>query len=416
MRIGSLFSGAGGLDLGVRDVFGGDVVWHCENDPAASVVLAHHWPGVPNLGDITAVNWRRVPPVDVLCGGFPCQDVSAAAAATRRGIRKGTRSGLWSVFADAIDVLRPQWVVIENVKGLLSAQAHRDVESRDAVVGDDEPVLRAAGAVCGDLASLGYDAQWTTIAASTVGAPHRRERIFIVAHPEGEGRQRPGGDGGEFGLGAAGSALLPTPTSRDHKGRNQRDDDSCLHGAVMQHAVLFPTPTTQDGANNGGPAQFRRNTLPLNAEVVLLPTPSASDGMGGGPNNPDNRMAQGHQVQLLDMGLASVEIWGKFADAIAQWEAITRPAPPPTEKAKGGGQRLSARFSEWLMGWPAGWVDVPSDQDALFGDPAPAVSRTDQLRLCGNGVVPQQAAAAIRLLLTVAGLDVAEVAAREAAR
>lgn len=199
-RIGSLFSGAGGLDLAVQAVFGGEVVWHAEIDKAASKVLGYRFPGVPNLGDISAVDWAEVPAVDVLCGGFPCQDVSSAGR--RAGIKAGTRSGLWSVFADAIDALRPQWVVIENVRGLLSATAHRTVDDADSdvepaagAVGDraGRPVLRAAGAVLGDLADLGYDAQWATVAAASVGAPHRRERVFIVAHTSGAAIGKPAG-------------------------------------------------------------------------------------------------------------------------------------------------------------------------------------------------------------------------------
>jgi len=189
LRIGSMFSGCGGLDLAVERVFGGRVVWQFEIDPAASKVLEYRFPGVPNLGDVSAVNWEAykeietdvLVPVDVLCAGFPCQDVSAAGR--RAGIKSGTRSGLWSVCADAIDAIRPDWVVVENVRGLLSARAYRGVESDNTVVGDGsvEPVLRAAGAVLGDLADIGYDAQWTTFAASEIGAPHRRERVFIVA-------------------------------------------------------------------------------------------------------------------------------------------------------------------------------------------------------------------------------------------
>jgi len=167
--------------MAVEEVFGAELVWQSELDKAASAVLSHHWPGVPNLGDISAVDWSEVEPVDILCGGFPCQDVSSAGR--RAGIKDGTRSGLWSVFAEAIAELRPRVVIIENVRGLLSAKAHRDVEPVDPVVGEgaDQPVLRAAGAVLGDLAQIGYDAVWTTLAASSVGAPHRRERVFILA-------------------------------------------------------------------------------------------------------------------------------------------------------------------------------------------------------------------------------------------
>ena len=185
MRIGSLFSGVGGLDMAVEHVFDGTVAWHSEMDKDACAVLEYRFPGVPNLGDITQVDWHQVEPVDVICGGFPCQDLSAAGK--RAGIKEGTRSGLWSHFARAIDVIRPSYVVIENVRGILSAKAHRPVEHEDAVVGEDQgerPVLRALGAVCGDLSDIGYGARWTTLAASAVGAPHKRERVFILATPE----------------------------------------------------------------------------------------------------------------------------------------------------------------------------------------------------------------------------------------
>jgi len=121
-----------------------------------------------------------------------------------------------------------------------------------------------------------------------------------------------------------------------------------------------------------------------------LPSPSASDGIGGGPNNPNNRLAQGHQVQLLDLGMASSEMWGKYAEAIKRWERITTPAPPPTEPNSRGNPRLNPAFSEWMMGWPTGWVTQ-----------VPGISRNDQLRIIGNGVVPQQAIAALSWLLSV---------------
>ena len=179
LRIGSLFSGVGGLDLAVEEVFDAETVWQVEFDPNASTVLSKRF-GVPNYHDVTAVNWDEVPPVDILAGGFPCQDVSAAGR--KAGLAEGTRSGLWSHFHQAISVLRPQYVVIENVRGLLSAKASRsaDLEQHDADV-----VLRAGGAVVGSLADIGYDARWLTLAAGAVGAPHKRERVFILAYPAG---------------------------------------------------------------------------------------------------------------------------------------------------------------------------------------------------------------------------------------
>ena len=156
-----------------------------EFDKHPSAILARHWPNVPNYGDITAVDWAAVEPVDILTGGFPCQDLSVAGK--RAGLRPGTRSGLWAHMAYAIDQLRPALVVAENVIGLLSADAHSDLERGCWCVGDTrESHLRALGAVLGDLADLGYDAKWTSVRASDAGAPHGRFRVFVVAYPHCE--------------------------------------------------------------------------------------------------------------------------------------------------------------------------------------------------------------------------------------
>ena len=415
MRIGSLFSGAGGLDMAVEHVFGGEVVWQSEVDPAASKVLAHRFPCAPNLGDITKANWNAADRVDIICGGFPCQDVSLAGK--RAGIHGGSRSGLWAEMARIIGIHSPRYVVIENVRGLLSATAHRDMESADPVVGDgaDRPVLRAIGAVLGDLSDLGYDAQWTTVSASSVGAPHRRERVFIVASLSG------GAAAGQFAGGTpaektgkntsdrsgdhrgtrADVELLPTPSAcnaNDGEGTETwlarrevvkaRLKNGNGMGMPLAIAVqLLPTPTTQDGSNTAGPSQFERNTLPLNAEVTLLPTPNASDGSGGG-QHPSLRA--GHSQQLIDFVLAR-EQWGKYAPAIRRWEQIAGPAPSPTELNRNGKPRLNPAFSEWMMGWPFGWVT----------DPDIGISRNEQLKIVGNGVCPQQATAALRYLLSV---------------
>ena len=114
MKIGSLFSGYGGLDLAVTNVTGAEVAWHCEWEDAPSKILDAHFPGVPNYKDVTQVDFTQVEPVDILTGGFPCQDLSLAGK--RKGLTKGTRSGLWSEFARAIETLNPRLVVIENVR------------------------------------------------------------------------------------------------------------------------------------------------------------------------------------------------------------------------------------------------------------------------------------------------------------
>ena len=185
LKIGSLFSGYGGLDLGVMSVLDAELAWHCEWESAPSTVLEANFPDVPNFHDVSKVDWTQVEPIDILTGGFPCQDLSLAGK--RAGLKEGTRSGLWLEFAKAIEVLQPRLVVIENVRGLLSATAHGDVEQCPWCVGeggDGEPVLRALGAVLGSLADLGYDAKWTGIRAADAGAPHNRFRVFIIAYPQ----------------------------------------------------------------------------------------------------------------------------------------------------------------------------------------------------------------------------------------
>jgi DNA (cytosine-5)-methyltransferase 1 len=158
---GSLFAGIGGFDLGFERA-GLTCKWQVEIDPFCRRVLAKHWPHVERFEDVRTVGAHNLPPVDVLCGGFPCQDISNAGK--RVGI-DGERSGLWSEFARLIGELRPRYVVVENVAGLL---------------------IRGMGRVCGDLAAFGYDAEWDVVSACALGAPHARERVFIVAHPQGQ--------------------------------------------------------------------------------------------------------------------------------------------------------------------------------------------------------------------------------------
>lgn len=192
-----LFEGYGGLTMGVQHALGGRLVAYSEIEPSALRLLAAHYPDVPNLGDISAVDWTSWRGrIDVALGGFPCQDVSPAGLGA--GLHVGTRSGLWHEFARMIHETRPALVVIENVPGLRWAPAGikslpPEVESDDGLssdlepeswpLGDDDdrPVLRALGAVLGDLAELGYLASWDSIRGSDVGAPHKRERVFIIA-------------------------------------------------------------------------------------------------------------------------------------------------------------------------------------------------------------------------------------------
>lgn len=167
LTVGSLFAGIGGFDLGLERA-GMRVRWQCEIDPYCRAVLARHWPGVPCFEDVCDLAGAAVEPVDVLCGGFPCEDVSIAGRAA--GLA-GARSGLWHEYARLVSEIRPRYVIVENVPALLA---------------------RGLGTVLGELAALGYDAEWDCLPASAFGAPHRRDRVWIVAYPDGQRlRQRP---------------------------------------------------------------------------------------------------------------------------------------------------------------------------------------------------------------------------------
>jgi len=223
MRIGSLCSGYGGLDLGAQAVLGGTVAWHVEYDPNASRILAHHWPNVPNLGDLTAVDWTQVEPVDVLTAGYPCQPFSHA------GQRKGSADvrHLWPHVARAISVLRPRLVLLENVRGHVSL-------GLDAVIGD--------------LSRLGYDARWALYELPTVEPP--------TAEPE--------------------SSSLPLPTPRATRGGSGTETMYALGGTRddtnrTQGEVLLPTPTVSD---TNGPGQHGDGGPDLRTAMSLLPTPN----------------------------------------------------------------------------------------------------------------------------------------------
>ena len=155
--------------------------------------------------------------------------------------------------------------------------------------------------------------------------------------------------------------------------------------------ALLPTPVAHDGKGSG-PSGYNRRTPDLQCIDYYLPTPAAADGQLGQDFARANREGSGgDDLVTIAVKADRDHQWGKYAPAIARWESLTRPAPAPTEPNKNGNPRLSAEFSQWLMGWPDGWVT----------DPAIGISRNDQLRIVGNGVVSRCAEAAIRYLLAV---------------
>ncbi len=168
LTVGELFAGIGGFGLGFERA-GFQVKWQVEIDDYATRVLEKHWPSVERFRDVRECGAHNLAAVDVIVGGFPCQDISVANTSTSGGSGlDGDRSGLWREYARVIGELRPSYVIVENSPAL---------------------AIRGLDGVLADLAALGFDATWTTIRASQVGARHRRERMFICAYPNGDGLQ-----------------------------------------------------------------------------------------------------------------------------------------------------------------------------------------------------------------------------------
>lgn len=303
MKIGSLCSGYGGLDMAVEAYFNAETVWMCDNDKYASIVIKERW-GLPNLGNLKEVDWTTIEPIDILTAGYPCQPFSNA------GLRKGANDErhIWPNIKEIISQLQPNSVILENVRGHLT-------------LGFKE-VLK-------DLTEIGYDAKWSIVRASDVGAPHRRERLFVIAQPANSDsfgsdirRQDEKWNKGEsqFELSQCSKTIAHTNCERLQRARNEANDPS--NGSI--------TNADRDEQQRDRPTQRLGSRFNSQSEMRLQRTP-----------NP------------LDLG------------------------------------KLSAKFVEYLMGLPVGWV---TDLD---------ISRSQQLKILGNGVVPQQAYKAIEQLMAI---------------
>ena len=328
MRIGSLCTGYGGLDMAVEAYFNAKTIWTCEFDKHASKVINAHF-DVPNHGNLKTTDWTKVEPIDILTAGYPCQPFSHA------GSRKGVADErhLWPYVKEIIGVLRPRFVILENVRG------HFGLGFRE---------------VLSDLASIGYDARWTLIRASEVGAPHRRERLFILAYPNSTRWPRAKPSDIQTAKPWDSSSNLDEYTHTDgqrcYLGQNYGNEVEYQGQSQLITSRLVETVTTHTDGHTR--TQSRRASREVRAESVGL-------------------RGRAHEGQARGEFRFSVEM---------DKEAI----PSPLDEGK-----LNVKFVEYMMGLPDGWV---TDLD---------ISRAQMLKILGNGVVPQQAYRALELLNNV---------------
>ena len=345
MRVGSLFSGYGGLDMAV----GGDLAWYSEIEPAACRVMEAHHPGVPNIGDVTRVDWSEVEPVDVLTGGYPCQPFSQA------GHRKGAEDErhLWPHVRDAISALGPQVTVLENVRGHLTL---------------------GFASVLADLADLGLSARWGVVRAADAGAPHNRARLFIVATRD-SGYDAGGTELGEQQETSTGGIVRAVESVADAEGSRwrAREGHSADTSGQFNTRVGYrdrSSATDSDGIEDGYGIHRGRTSNPEFESV----------GVGNIKCDTDSRSSD--YISENEIGIT----FGPYAQAVERWRRILgRPVPRPTIQ-RNERDRLSPVFVEWMMGLPEGWVT------------GHGLSVSQELKLLGNGVVPQQARLALELL------------------
>ena len=229
-----LFSGIGGFSLGLERTGGFRTVAFCEIEPYCRAVLRRHWPDVPIFDDVRQLDSLMLDddshslPVDVICGGFPCQDISYAGDGA--GLA-GERSGLWSEFARLIGELRPRYAIVENVAALLN---------------------RGIDTILGDLARIGYDAEWSVVSACSMGAPHVRRRVFIVAYPDSiYGRPR-----------------VWSPDARQDRPLQEIDG---FESSRAGWRARMENPSELYGGANGLPHGMERNRAIGNAIVPAIP-------------------------------------------------------------------------------------------------------------------------------------------------
>ena len=337
LAVGSLFAGIGGFDLAARWL-GWRTLWYSEIDPYASAVMKKRFPDAVNHGDVTQLRGSQVARVDVLCGGFPCQDISLAGKGA--GI-EGSRSGLWTHYARIIDEVRPSWVVVENVSALRS---------------------RGLDRVLGSLAALGYDAEWHCIPAAYVGAPHRRDRIWIVAHPNADESRSQGWDRAIVRECARQQPVGPMGALAD------------ADRELLDRSAPLRSSRRAESTNSGS-----REVVAHTDRVVGNERGGSDPGQGEGRRHADRSVVGAHE-------LADAECSGVSDDR--QREVVGSPGSMQREAPERERLWADARERHNAVGVGEWWQSEPDVGRVAHGVP----SRVDRLRCLGNAIVPQVAA------------------------
>lgn len=347
MKVGSLFSGCGGLDLGL-ELAGHDIIWQAESDRAASIILTKHWPDTPNFGDVRSIDWAQVERPDIIAAGFPCPDFSAAGRKAGIG---GEQGQLWFEVERCIRILNPMQVLLENVPGILTAPGL-----------PEHPGESAVGVVLASLAEGGYMGSWSCLRASDFGACHRRERWFAIAYAAGEGgweesRGAPEHEATQNGSTSEANYVFGSAS----QGRFQTTltADPHLDSSREQEPEMASKGSRERAAGD--------KNFPADALSMAGPTPGERYSRSGASSIPRPRGDKGEEVDGAT-GRSGIDQWGIYWPAIAHWENISgQRAPRPTEAG-----RLRPEFVEWMMGFPEGWTE--------------GVAKTNRLACLGNAV------------------------------
>ena len=332
LTVGSLFSGIGGLDLGLERA-GMEVIWQSEIDPYACKVLSKHWPEVVNHGNIKEINWQEVERPDVICGGYPCQPFSTA------GKRRGEEDPrhLWPWVREAISQLRPRYAILENVRGHLSM---------------------GGLSVIGELASIGYDAEWRVVSAASVGANHRRDRIIIVAY---------------------------TSSKFCNECGNENALEQSTNCNICQRWKETDIQETRGRSGNLNVANTNSSNTPNGRQCQALPGESGS--------RRDDRSGSGSHIREISLG-STGETASNMADTNTREDGWGNGSVQQSSRTVYSGAD-NGRGAQIYAGWQ--WWEVEPDVGRVaHGVP----SRVDRLRGLGNAVVPQVAEVIGRLVIS----------------